>query len=123
MVGVGGCSSHIDWVGVVVGGVKTSFSTSLDQISAVKTTTLVLNEKKPKNSSSFVVPDKHKDVLKDDRLYPTGWHHREFEGHYRPPLTPKERAAKEAKRQARRQNDTRLESLLRHLAGPSQQMQ
>ena len=29
MVGVGGCSSHIDWVGVVVGGVKTSFCTSL----------------------------------------------------------------------------------------------
>ena len=29
MVGVWGCSSHIDWVGVVVGGVKTSFCTSL----------------------------------------------------------------------------------------------
>ena len=70
-----------------------------------------------------MVPDKHKDVLKDDRLYPTGWHHREFEGHYRPPLTPEERAAKEAKRQTRRQNDNRLESLLRHLAGPSQQIQ
>ena len=26
---VAGCSSHIDWVGVVVGGVKTSFCTSL----------------------------------------------------------------------------------------------
>ena len=29
MVGVGGSFSHIDWVGVVVGGVKTSFCTSL----------------------------------------------------------------------------------------------
>ena len=28
MVGVGGGFSHIDWVGVVVGGVKTSFCTS-----------------------------------------------------------------------------------------------
>ena len=31
MVGVGGGFSHIDWVGVVVGGVKTSFCTSLGQ--------------------------------------------------------------------------------------------
>ena len=29
VVGVGGGFSHIDWVGVVVGGVKTSFCTSL----------------------------------------------------------------------------------------------
>ena len=28
MVGVGGCSSHIDWIGVVVEGVKTSFCSS-----------------------------------------------------------------------------------------------
>ena len=35
-----------------------------------------------------VVPDKFKDILQDDRMYPSGWHHRELEGHYRPPLSP-----------------------------------
>ena len=34
-----------------------------------------------------VVPNKHKEILKDDRIYPSGWHHREFEGNFRPPLT------------------------------------
>ena len=53
-----------------------------------------------------VVPHKYKEVLQDDRLYPTGWHHREFEGHYRPPLSPQERAEKDAKRAARQQNDS-----------------
>ena len=64
-----------------------------------------------------VVPHKYKEVLQDDRLYPTGWHHREFEGHYRPPLSPQERAEKDAKRAARQQNDSRLSDLLRQLAG------
>ena len=67
-----------------------------------------------------VVPYKYKEVLQDDRLYPTGWHHKEFEGHYRPPLSPEERAAKEAKKTARQQNDNRLSALLRHMAGPNQ---
>ena len=62
-----------------------------------------------------VVPDQFKEVLKDDRMCPTGWHNREFEGHFRPPLSPEECAAREAQRQARRQNDSRLASLLRHL--------
>ena len=35
MVGVGGGFSHIDWVGVVVGGVKTSFCTSLVLIRVI----------------------------------------------------------------------------------------
>ena len=69
-----------------------------------------------------VVPHKYKAVLQDDRLYPSGWHHREFEGHYRPPLSAEERAEKEAKRAARQQNDNRLHSLLRQLAGPTQQV-
>ena len=64
-----------------------------------------------------VVPDKYKEVLKDDRIYPSGWHHREFEGNYRPPLTPEQRADRDAKRAARKQNDDRLAGLLRHLAG------
>ena len=68
-----------------------------------------------------VVPHKYKEVMQDDRMYPSGWHHREFEGHYRPPLTPHQRAEKDAKRLARQQNDNRVESLLRHLAGSSQQ--
>ena len=67
------------------------------------------------------LPHKFKEIMSDDRMYPTGWHHREFEGQYRPPLTPEERAAKEAKRLARQENDNRLEALLRQLAGsPSQ---
>ena len=70
-----------------------------------------------------VVPDRQKEVLQDDRLYPSGWRHREFEGHYRPPLSPEERAEKEAKRLARRQNDDRLGILLRHLAGSTQSSQ
>ena len=70
-----------------------------------------------------VVPDQYKEVLKDDRMYPSGWHHREFEGHFRPPLSPEERAAKEAQKLARRQNDSRLASLLRHLTGSSHQVQ
>ena len=69
-----------------------------------------------------VVPHKYKAVMQDDRLYPSGWHHREFEGHYRPPLSPQQRAEKEAKRAARQQNDSRLNALLRHLAGPQQQV-
>ena len=68
----------------------------------------------------IVVPYKYKEVMQDDRLYPTGWHHREFEGHYRPPLSAQERAEKDAKRTARQQNDARLSVLLRHLAGPTQ---
>ena len=35
-----------------------------------------------------VVPDHHMDILKDDRMNPSGWHHREFEGHFRPALSP-----------------------------------
>ena len=69
-----------------------------------------------------VVPHKYKAVLQDDRLYPSGWHHREFEGHYRPQLSPQQRAEKEAKRAARQQNDNRLNALLRHLTGPTQQV-
>ena len=64
-----------------------------------------------------VVPHKFKEIMQDDRVYPSGWHHREFEGHYRPPLTSQERAEKEAKRLARQQNDNRVEALLRQLAG------
>ena len=67
-----------------------------------------------------VVPNKFKEVLQDDRLYPSGWYHREFEGHYRPPLSHQERAEKDAKRAARQQNDTRLSALLRQMAGPNQ---
>ena len=55
-----------------------------------------------------VVPDTFNAVMKDDRMYPTGWHHREFEGHYRPPLSPQERADREAKRAARQQNDNKV---------------
>ena len=69
-----------------------------------------------------VVPHKYKAILQDDRMYPSGWHHREFEGIYRPPLSPEKRAELEAKRAARRQNDNRLDTLLRQLAGqPHQQ--
>jgi hypothetical protein len=67
-----------------------------------------------------VVPHKYKEIMQDDRMYPSGWPHREFEGHFRPPLSPQERAEKEAKRNARKQNDNRLEVLLRQLAGPPQ---
>ena len=67
-----------------------------------------------------VVPHKYKAVMQDDRMYPSGWHHREFEGHYRPPLSAEERAEKEAKRNARKQKDNRLAVLLRQLSGPSQ---
>ena len=67
--------------------------------------------------------NKYKAVMQDDRMYPSGWHHREFQGHYRPPLTPEKRAELEAKRAARRQNDTRLETLLRQLAGAPLQQQ
>ena len=56
--------------------------------------------------------------MKDDRLYPTGWYHRTFEGNFRPPLTPEERAEKEAKRAARMNNDKTVGALLRQLAGP-----
>ena len=69
-----------------------------------------------------VVPRKFKEVLQDDRMYPSGWHHREFEGHYRPPLSPEQRAERDAKRLARKQNDGRVDVLLRHLAGSPQQM-
>ena len=68
-----------------------------------------------------VVPHKHRSVMQDDRMYPTGWHHREFEGHYRPPLSTQERAEKDAKRTARQQNDTRMQFLLRQMAGPPTQ--
>ena len=65
-----------------------------------------------------LVPDKHQEIMKDDRLYPTGWYHRTFEGNFRPPLTPEERAEKEAKRAARMNNDKTVGALLRQLAGP-----
>ena len=68
-----------------------------------------------------VVPNKFKEVLQDDRIYPSGWRHREFEGNYRPPLTPEQRAERDARRASRRDNDSRLESLLRQLAGSSHQ--
>ena len=68
-----------------------------------------------------VVPNKYKEVIKDDRMYPSGWHHREFEGHYRPPLSPQQRAERDAKKLARQQNDTRVQALLRSLAGSQQQ--
>ena len=55
-------------------------------------------------------------VIQDDRIDPSGWHHRVFKGHYGPPLFPEERADKEAKRIARQQNDSRMEVLLRQLA-------
>ena len=67
-----------------------------------------------------LVPDKYKEVLKDDRMYPSGWHHREFEGTYRPPLSAEQRAERDAKRAARKANDTRVESLLRQIIGVSQ---
>ena len=35
-------------------------------------------------------------------MYPSGWHYREFEGNFRPPLSPQEWAEKDAKRSARR---------------------
>ena len=41
-----------------------------------------------------VVPHKYKEVLQDDWMYSSGWHHRWFEGHYRPPLSPEQRVAK-----------------------------
>ena len=68
-----------------------------------------------------VVPHKYKEIMQDDRLYPSGWHHREFEGNFRPPLSPEQRAERDAKRHARQQNDTRVGALLRQLAGSSQQ--
>ena len=64
-----------------------------------------------------VVAHKYKAIMQDDRMYPSGWHHREFEGHYRPPLSPQERAEREAKKLARQQNDQRVQDLVRHLAG------
>ena len=64
-----------------------------------------------------VVPNKYKEIMQDDRIYPTGWHHREFEGNFRPPLSPEERAEKDAKKLARQQNDSRVSALLRNLAG------
>ena len=70
-----------------------------------------------------VVPHKFKEIMQDDRVYPSGWHHREFEGHYRPPLSSQERAEKEAKKLARQQNDNRVEALLRQLAGNPLQQQ
>ena len=48
-----------------------------------------------------LVPDKHQEIMKDDRLYPTGWYHRTFEGNFRPSLTPEKIAEIEAKRAAR----------------------
>ena len=68
-----------------------------------------------------VVPDKYKAVMQDDRMYPTGWHHREFEGHFRPPLSSQERADRDSKRASGQHNDNRMEALLRHLVGPSKQ--
>ena len=53
-------------------------------------------------------------------MYPSGWHHREFEGHYRPPLSPQQRAERDAKKLARQQNDTRVQALMRSLAGSQQ---
>ena len=70
-----------------------------------------------------VVPHKYKEVLQDDWMYSSGWHHRGFEGHYRPPLSPEQRAETDAKKHARKQNDSRVDALLRHLAGSPQQMQ
>ena len=70
-----------------------------------------------------MVPHRFKEVLQDDRLYPSGWHHREFEGNFRPPLSPQERAEKDAKRSARRNNDRTVETLLRQMTGPSQTQQ
>ena len=67
------------------------------------------------------MPNKFKEVLEDDRIYPSGWRHREFKGNYRPPLTPEQRAERDARRASRRDNDSRLESLLRQLAGSSHQ--
>ena len=67
-----------------------------------------------------VVPNKYKEVMQDDRMYPSGWHHREFEGHYRPPLSPQQRAERDAKKLARQQNDTRVQALMRSLAGSQQ---
>ena len=43
-----------------------------------------------------------------------------FEGNFRPPLSPEQRAEREAKRLARQQNDNRVGALLRQLAGSSQ---
>ena len=68
------------------------------------------------------VPHKFKEVMQDDRIYPSGWHHREFEGNFRPPLTEEERATRQAKRATRQQNDNALEGLLRQLAGSSQRI-
>ena len=71
----------------------------------------------------MTVHHRYKEVLQDDRLYPSGWHHREFEGNFRPPLSPQERAEKDAKRSARRNNDRTVETLLRQMTGPSQTQQ
>ena len=71
----------------------------------------------------MLVPHKFKEVMQDDRMYPSGWHHREFEGNYRPPLSPEQRAERDAKRVTRRNNDNTVEVLLRQLAGSSQQQQ
>ena len=68
-----------------------------------------------------MVPHKFREVMQDDRMYPSGWHHREFEGNFRPPLSPQERAERDAKRTARKNNDNTVETLLRQLAGSSQQ--
>ena len=68
-----------------------------------------------------MVPDRFKEIMQDDRIYPTGWHHRVFEGNFRPPLSPQERAERESKRLARRNNDRTMEALLRQLAGPNSQ--
>ena len=70
-----------------------------------------------------VVPHKYSAILKDDRMYPTGWRHREFEGQYRPPLTPEQRAERDSRRKARRDNDGRLDTFLRQLAGSTQKQQ
>ena len=70
-----------------------------------------------------VVPHKYSAILKDDRMYPTGWRHREFEGQYRPPLTPEQRAERDSRRKARRDNDGRLDTFLRQLAGSTQKDQ
>ena len=46
-----------------------------------------------------------------------------FRGHFRPPMSAEKRAELDAKKAARRQNDNRLETLLRQLAGSSPQQQ
>ena len=49
-----------------------------------------------------------------------GWKHREFEGHYRPPLTPQQREERDAKRLALQQNDLRVLSMLAQLGAQAQ---